>query len=262
MNWIERLNKSIEYIEDNLDKTIELSVASKIADCSPYHYQRIFSLIAEVPLGEYIRRRKLTAAAYELQNSNISVIEASLKYGYSSPTAFTRAFSKFHGVTPKQAKKYGVSLKTCPKISFEIFTKGQKELKYRIEKKQGFRLIGIKETIYNDGINNFIRVPQMWQEARESGKIMEIFKLSDGKLWGVMGALANYTQDTLDYYIVSTSEEAVPKDMIELNVEDGLWVIFSCYGRQNIQPLWKKFMVSGFRCRDMNIQAAWKLNGT
>lgn len=265
MNWIDRLNKSVEYIEENLDKEIDISTASRIADCSPYHYQRIFSLLAEVTLGEYIRSRRLTAAAYELQNSSISVLDASVKYGYGSPTAFTRAFSKFHGVTPKEAKKYGTYLRTYPKISFEIIAKGQGELQYRIEKKKGFRLVGIKETVYNDGINNFIRVPQMWQEARESGRIMEIFKLSDEKIWGVMGALCNYTQDTVDYYIVSTSEEPVPKGMTELRVEDGLWVIFSCFGRKNIQPLWKRiygewFPISGYE-HSGGVEIEWYSDG-
>ncbi len=251
MNWIDRLNKSIDYIENNLDKNIDISAAAKIADCSSYHYQRLFSLLAEITLGEYIRSRRLTVAAYELQNSGISVMDVSLKYGYSSPTAFTRAFYRFHGVTPREAKKYGTSLRTYPKISFKIISKGQGDLHYRIEKKQGFRLVGIKETVYNDGINNFIRVPQMWQEARESGKIMEIFKLSDDRIWGVMGALCNYTQDTVDYYIAASSKESVPDGMAELMVEAGLWVIFSCYGRKNIPSLWKRiygewFPMSGY----------------
>ncbi len=240
MNWIEKLNQSVEYIESNPDRTIDMPTLSRIADCSPYHYQRMFSLIAEITLGEYIRKRRLTMAAYELQSSEASVMETALKYGYNSPTAFARAFSKFHGVTPGQAKKAGVPLKTYSKISFEIAVNGREELKYRIEKKQGFRFVGVKETVYNDGINNFIRVPQMWEEAREKGMVEEIFKLSNRKLWGVMGALANYTQDTVDYYIVATGDEVIPKDMVELYVEEGLWVIFPCYGRGNIQSVWKR----------------------
>ena len=265
MNWIDQLNRSIEYIESNLDKTIDIPAISRIAGCSPYHYQRMFSLIAEIPLGEYIRKRRLTMAAYELQNSEVSVIETALKYGYDSPTAFTRAFSKFHGVTPRQAKKAGVSLKTYPKISFEIAVNGRGELKYRIEKKQGFRFVGIKETVYNDGIYNFIRVPKMWEEAREKGMIEDIFKLSDGKLWGVMGALANYTQNTVDYYIVATSDEAVPENMVELYVEEGLWVIFPCYGRRNIQPVWKRiygewFPGSGYE-HSGGVEVEWYSDG-
>lgn len=105
MNWIDQLNQSIDFIETNLDKTIDIPTISRIAGCSPYHYQRMFSLIAEITLGEYIRKRRLTMAAYELQNKEVSVIETALKYGYDSPTAFTRAFSKFHGGRPGRRRK-------------------------------------------------------------------------------------------------------------------------------------------------------------
>lgn len=251
MDWIDRLNLSLEYIESNLDKTIELSKASGIACCSVYHYQRIFSLIAGISLGEYIRNRRLTLAGYDLQNSSVSVIDVGLKYGYQSPTSFTRAFSKLHGITPKQAKHHGSFLKSYPKFSFQIMIGGQGELQYRIEEKPTFRLIGIKETVYNDGINNFIRIPKMWQEAHKKGKVEEIFKLSNGTVWGVMGALSNYTDDSVDYYIASTSDEPIPKGMEELHVEAGLWVIFSCYGSESIQPIWKRiygewFPMSGY----------------
>ena len=97
-----------------------------------------------------------------------------------------------------------------------------------------------RQSAGNDGVQNFISVPGMWEEAREKGMIEDIFKLSDGKLWGVMGALANYTQDTVEYYIVATNHEAVPEGMAELFAEKGLWVIFPCYGRENIQPVWKR----------------------
>lgn len=265
MNWINQLNQSMEYIESNLDQTIDIPTISRIAGCSPYHYQRLFSLIAEITLGEYIRKRRLTMAAYELQHSKASVIETALKYGWDSPTTFTRAFSKFHGVTPRQAKKAGVSLKAYPKISFEIAVNGRGELKYRIERKQGFRFVGIKETVHNDGVNNFIRVPQMWEEAREKGVIEDVFKLSNGKLWGVMGALADYTEDTVDYYIVATSDEAVPEGMTELYVEEGLWVIFSCYGRKNIPSVWKRiygewFPGSGYE-HSGGVEVEWYSDG-
>ena len=105
----------------------------------------------------------------------------------------------------------------------------------------------------------------MWEEAREKGVVADIFKLSDGKLWGVMGALTNYTQDTVDYCIVSTSGEAVPEGMIELYVEEGLWVIFPCYGRENIQPIWKRiygewFPGSGYE-HSGGVEVEWYSDG-
>jgi len=141
MNWIDRLNKSIDYIENNLDKNIDISAAAKIADRSSYHYQRLFSLLAEITLGEYIRSRRLTVAAYELQNSGISVMDVSLKYGYSSPTAFTRAFYRFHGVTPREARKQETKL--------QIYSKMEKASKQRyswnIVTKEETRLAGVSD---------------------------------------------------------------------------------------------------------------------
>lgn len=100
MEWLTKLGKAINYIEFNLDKDISYEEASKIAGCSLYCFQRIFSYIAGISLSEYVRRRKMTQAAFELQRTNSKVIDVALKYGYSSPTSFNRAFQSIHGITP------------------------------------------------------------------------------------------------------------------------------------------------------------------
>ena len=82
MEWLDKLNKSISYIEDNLTGQIDYDYAAKIACCSVFHFQRMFSYIANIPLAEYIRRRRMTLAAFELQNSDIKIIDLALKYGY------------------------------------------------------------------------------------------------------------------------------------------------------------------------------------
>ena len=97
MDWLRRLNEAITYIEDNLDGTIDYAQAAQKACCSAYHFQRMFSYMAEVPLSEYIRNRRLSRAAVDLQNGGDKVINVAVKYGYDSPTAFTRAFQAFHG---------------------------------------------------------------------------------------------------------------------------------------------------------------------
>jgi AraC family transcriptional regulator len=74
MEWLERLNKSVDYIENNLADEISYDRAAQIACCSTYHYQRMFSYIAGIPLSEYIRRRRMTVAAFELQNNRMKVI--------------------------------------------------------------------------------------------------------------------------------------------------------------------------------------------
>ena len=110
MDWLKRMNEALCYIESNLDGEIDYGVVAQKACCSIYHFQRMFSYMAEVPLSEYIRCRRLANAAFDLQNTDAKVIDIALKYGYDSPTAFTRAFQNMHGITPNAAKEKGVML--------------------------------------------------------------------------------------------------------------------------------------------------------
>ena len=92
MEWLKKIGAAIDYIEDHLDKEISYDEAARIACCSLYYFQRIFSYVCGISLSEYIRRRKMTQAAFELQRTDSRVIDVALKYGYSSPTSFNRAF--------------------------------------------------------------------------------------------------------------------------------------------------------------------------
>jgi len=139
------MNAAVSYIEENLDNVIDYDTLAKLACCSAHNFFRMFSFITDISLAEYIRRRRLTLAALELQNSNIKVIDLSAKYGYDSPVSFTRAFQTLHGVTPTEARADGVMLKAYPKIAFKISIKGEKEMDYRIETKEAFQVFGVEE---------------------------------------------------------------------------------------------------------------------
>jgi len=124
MDWIERMNHALDFIENNLVGEIDYKQVSKAACCSEYHFSRMFSSIAGISLSEYIRRRRLTLAAFELQRSNLKIIDLAIKYGYDSPDSFTRAFQRTHGITPSKARNNSVHLKAFPKISFQISLRG------------------------------------------------------------------------------------------------------------------------------------------
>lgn len=96
MEWLKNLSNAIEYIEDNLDKEISYEEAARIACCSTYYFQRLFSYVAGVSLSEYIRKRRMSQAAFELQRTDKKVLDVALKYGYASPTSFNRAFQSVH----------------------------------------------------------------------------------------------------------------------------------------------------------------------
>jgi AraC family transcriptional regulator len=106
MDWLQKINRSIDYIENNLLEEIDYDHAARLAYCSAHHFQRMFAFIADLSISEYIRRRRLTLAAFELQSTDIKVFDVAVKYGYDSPEAFTRAFRHLHGVIPSSVKNF------------------------------------------------------------------------------------------------------------------------------------------------------------
>ncbi len=162
MEWLEKLGAAIEYIEDNLDKEISYDEAARIACCSTYYFQRIFSYVSGVSLSEYIRRRKMTQAAFELQRTDSKVIDVAYKYGYSSPTSFNRAFQSVHGIAPIAAKNMGCTLCAYPSIQFSIKVSGGSAMSYRIERKNDVRIVGIRTPLVEDAEENMRDYP-MWK---------------------------------------------------------------------------------------------------
>lgn len=178
MNWLAKMNTAIEYIEKNLTENIIFEEVAKKACCSSYNFQRMFSFITDVSLAEYIRKRRLTQAALELQNSNAKIIDIALKYGYDSPVSFSRAFLAIHGVTPNEAKKSGTVLKAYPKISFQISIKGERGMNYRIETKEAFDVFGIEAIASLSGEEGFVSPAELWQKSQQNGDYEKLFEAS------------------------------------------------------------------------------------
>lgn len=247
MDWIERLNACVDYIEENLDQEIDNSRLARIACCSLIHFQRMFAFVAGMGLSDYVRQRKMTLAAFDLLNSSEKIIDIALKYGYNSPTAFTRAFTGFHGIAPSQVKARGIPIKSFPRITFYMSIKGGREMQYRMEEKPAMRFVGKKEAVSTAGGQNLIRIPQMWQESMD-GTFDKILELSEGEPTGVLGVCGNYRESDFDYFIASSTAKPVPAGMDELLVPAGLWVIFDCRGPMPgaIQEGWKRIYSEWF----------------
>lgn len=160
MDWLSRMNNAMDYIESNLAYDISYDKIAQIACCSTYHFQRMFPFITGVSLSEYIRRRRLTLAAFELQTTDAKVIDVAMKYGYESPEAFARAFKNLHGIIPISARDTGVALKAYPRMSFHISIKGDVEMNYRIEQRGSFEMFGVYGLINSDQKTAFSEVPQ------------------------------------------------------------------------------------------------------
>jgi len=143
MDWLKGMNSVSAHIEENLTQPIQYETLARMVGCSIYEFSRIFSFIAGMSVSEYIRRRRLSQAAFDIQSSSEKIIDVALKYCYESPAAFTRAFKELHGTTPLSARKASVPLKTYPAINFVLTIKGVNEMNFRIEKKEGFQVMGL-----------------------------------------------------------------------------------------------------------------------
>ncbi len=229
MEWIERLNTSLRYIEEHLIDEIELEQLGKIACCSSYHYQRMFTYMAGITLSEYIRRRRMSLAAVDLKQSDMKIIDVAMKYGYSSPTAFNRAFQTIHGIAPSHIKEDGVMIKSYPPIKFSVMIKGVEEMNYRIEKKEAFRILGVSMPLSNEVEENFKEVPKMWQEMGQSGKIMQLASLMDSQPMGVLGVSACNDIQQWRYFIAVASTKNDER-YEEYTIPAATWAIFSGEG--------------------------------
>ncbi|QAY67541.1 AraC family transcriptional regulator [Paenibacillus protaetiae] len=253
MDWLFSLNRALHFIEENLTEEIDLKEAAKLAHCSEYHFSRMFSFLAGIPLSEYIRRRRLTLAAFELQTNDLRVMDVAVKYGYSSADAFSRAFQGLHGILPSAVKSDAASLKAYPRMTFQLTIQGGNVMNYRIVQKEPFRIAGIKKrvSIQFNGVNE--EIADMWKGLR-SEDIAQLKKLSNVEPLGLISASTNFSEGRmeekgeLDHYIgVATTEENTGKFAI-LEVPALTWAIFEAAGPfpDTLQNVWGRIYSEWF----------------
>lgn len=253
MDSLKKMNEALSYIEENLTNDIDMKEVAKIALCSQYHFQRMFSFLAGITLSEYIRRRRLTLAAFELNNSNIRVIDVAIKYGYSSADSFTRAFQGLHGITPSEARNNGQCLKSYPRMTFQLSIKGGNEMNYRIEEKEAFSIVGIKKRvpIIFNGVNP--EIAAMWQSLNME-TIQSLKELSNVEPIGLISASTNFSEGRMeekgefDHYIGVATNNEYPKDLVELRVVASTWAVFEAVGPfpETLQNVWGRIYSEWF----------------
>lgn len=244
MDWLMRLEKAVAYIENNLDSEISHEEAAKIACCSTFYFRRMFSYVAGISLSEYIRRRRMTQAAFELQKADIKVIDIALKYGYTSPTAFNRAFQNVHGISPAAAKLQGALLNAYPSIKFSVQITGGHAMPYRIEEKSSMRIVGARVPITEDMEENQQIAPAFWNNVIKGKQFGEICELSNTSPVGVLGITAYQNPDEIYYYIAAATDKPVPPGMYEYEIPASTWVIFESEGRfkESVQSIFRRFL--------------------
>ena len=150
-NGIEKINQVLEYIEENVTENISCSELARIAALSDYEFRRVFSFITGVPVAEYIRRRRLSLAAEEIKAGNGGISEIGAKYGYDSPSSFSRAFKEMFSVSPLDAKDQSVKLNVFLKPRFELYIRGGTAIEYTEIMTDSFYISGVSgESLLTD----------------------------------------------------------------------------------------------------------------
>ncbi|WP_276354451.1 AraC family transcriptional regulator [Cohnella caldifontis] len=261
MDTLARLNAAMGYIEEHLDSW-DVKEAARIACCSEYHFTRMFSFLAGIPLSEYVRRRRLTMAALELSRGGVKVIDAALKYGYASPDSFARAFQNMHGISPSDARARGQFLKAFPRMTFQLTVRGGDEMNYRIVDKEAFRIAGIKKRVkvVFEGVNPEIAA---MYESLTPEWIRTIKDLSNMEPSGLISASANFGEGRMeekgecDHHIGAATTLDVPEGMDRLEVPASKWAVFTAVGTfpSALQDVWGRIYSEWFPSTDYELSA-------
>lgn len=234
MEWVQLINRAIDYIEGHLTEDIHCEDVSQYAHISLFHFQRMFKLLTDMTVGEYIRKRRLSLAGEELTKQNTKVIDVAFKYAYNSSESFSKAFTRFHGVTPRQAQN-GCGLKYFNKLAIKISVEGGTVMDYRIEKKEGFRLLVYARMFTDESSEKGI--PSFWQEYYQN----ELYKKAPGYL-GICAQEKNGDKEFM-YGIGCDADdvEGVPEGFQIINIPAYTWAIFKCVGPtpDAIQKTWE-----------------------
>jgi len=134
--WVESIQKAIEYMEDHLLEDMQMEDIAKVANVSVFHFQRIFTVLTDSSIGEYLKRRRLTLAGQDLLTTDSKIIDIAMKYGYDTPEAFTKAFRRQHGVTPSEVRKNSGKLQSYNRLVIQVTLKGAEPMKYRSEERR------------------------------------------------------------------------------------------------------------------------------
>lgn len=258
MDCIRSIQKAIEYMEDHMMDKVSYEDVARQLYMSNYHFHRLFSMVTGITANEYIRNRKLSMAGQELIMSDKKVIDVALKYGYESPESFTKAFSRFHGVTPNVARRSGTRLRSFNRLTIKIKLEGGTVMDYKIVEREKFNLLVKIQAFRNESISEEgnTEIPDFWKQCGTNG-VFEVLK-NHTKTHDTYGVCAPISKESpyFDYGIGMMYEGGnVPEGFCVLEVATTLWAVFKCIGEDGgcIGETWDRIFNEFLPSSDYNM---------
>lgn len=249
MDWIKNLNKALKYIENNLENEIDYTLIAESSNTSKFHFLRTFSMFTGKTVGEYIKERRLSKATKDLLSGNEKIIDIALKYGYENPGAFSKAFKRFHGISPSQVNKTNKVLKAAPPLKFSLSIKGEEIVDYRIEKREALTVIGKSITV---PFFNGEPGAKFWKEEIENGNWKKLDRMS--KELGVIGLSYNFDHEKKEHsYMIGIEADDIVDPANEiLKISEQTWAVFHRKGTtpDSIDKLWDDIIKEWFPATD------------
>lgn len=236
MDWITGISKAIDYIEEHITEPTDYARAAKEACSSSFNFQRVFALLCGYTLGDYVRMRRLTLAGEELLSTDAKVIDVALKYGYDSPESFSRAFTRFHGVSPSAVRK-GAAIRSFSRICVKLILTGGSIMEYRIEKKQAAKIICRRREFTKPGDDYTNReIPEFWNECGRDGSIQKLcgYIKDSAQFKGLLGVCfsTEMTDSGFPYGIGAEYDgESDPQDFEIVEIPAYTYAVFTVRGK-------------------------------
>ncbi|MFX3673408.1 MAG: effector binding domain-containing protein [Paenisporosarcina sp.] len=251
MNWVDALQRSIDFLEDHLDSNFKVEDAASEANVSVFHFQRIFLVLTDMSVMEYVRRRRLTLAAQDLALTNERVIDVALKYGYETPEAFAEAFKRQHGMSPSEARSTQKGFTSYNRLVISVQLKGAYPMKVRIEEKPAFPIVGVARTFSIENGENTREIPKMWEEVHQNGVNDELTKMNKGELKGILGVcrMIESVSNSIEYWIATAYDgNDIPAQYETMEIPATTYAIFEVVGPmpQAMQSMWEKIYSEWF----------------
>lgn len=245
MNINKVLNNITLYIDNNIEEKVDYNVLSRMMGVNNYTMQRIFSVITGIPLAEYIRKRKLSLAAYDLITGKYKVMDIAIKYGYENATSFSRAFETFHGIKPSEVSD-NTKLHDFPRIIFDENVDIKNDFEYVVEHMPRLVLYGKSINTNNDTISE--DAPLFFEKI--NNKYIDRF----GNIKYGMVSYKDVEREEIVSYSVLYEKEI--EDFEKIEIPESKWLKFTIYSKEakDIQDMAHRFYKEFFPSTKYNLR--------